>query len=81
MYKGFSDCTVECPREHPCVAYLFLLSVDVPWQTVSFGFSSISLTPVKMKLALKLLAGHILPEVLQKVGFGAKFQTCLLVLS
>lgn len=49
---------------------LVSLSVDVPWQTVSFGFDSISLTPLKMKLALKLFFVQILPEVLQKFGFG-----------
>lgn len=57
---------------------LVSLSVDAPWQTISFAFNSTSLTPLEIKLALKILAGQILPEVLQKVGFD---QTSLLVLS
>lgn len=49
---------------------LVSLSVDVSWQIISFVFNSISLTPLKMKLALKGFFFQIVPEVLQKVGFG-----------
>lgn len=60
---------------------LFLLSVDMSWQPKSFVFNCVSLTPLKMKLTLKLLAGQIVPEALQGVAFRLQYSFKLVYLN
>lgn len=84
MYKGFSDFTVECPPEHPCVAILFIFAFcGCALADSKFCFQFYQFNTSENEVGIKAFGWpHSTRGSLEGWLWGLmQFQTCLLVLS